>query len=257
MALVDDSGVLVDDVSVLVDSSEPPGNPEPTYSSFTEEIWESLPEVYRQYDAEQDWHFKKYISAFTCTCMLEAITLMERFWYATEEDGGPGYVPGADGNCDLANPARADADWLPWLAQVLGISLRGLSGDTPEETEAKWRQWMLDPATARRVGSKGMIIELAKAAVGGTQYLDVLPFTLSTGAPFDGTEWDVAIVYRPDEYLSDPAQMVIDAGGKPAGWLLHSRADGSTWGHVETNIGTWGDVKAKGTWQDVYRDSLS
>jgi len=223
------------------------------FPEFIADFYLNLPEVYREYDIldAQDNAFEKYIISLTESAG-EIDSLFNRLWFETEEADGPGFVQGILGNCDLANPSLADSKWLTWMAQVLGISLKGLGGNTPGQKVVKQRSWLSDPTEARRVGSRNNLITLGKVALGGTQYLEVLRSTAALGQIGDASEWDVALAYRSDEVVGDPAEVVIAAGGKPAGWLLHSRTVSCTWEVVKNDIGTWGAVKAKGSWAQVY-----
>lgn len=81
---------------------------------------------------------------------------------------------------DLVDPATADAGWLPWLAQLVGVNLTGL-------TVAAQRTALADPETSWDHGTPGAIAEAAKAGLTGTQavtitaHYDGEPFAIGIG----------------------------------------------------------------------------
>lgn len=69
---------------------------------------------------------------------------------------------------DLVDPAAADAGWLPWLAQLVGVDLTGL-------TVTEQRTALADPSTAWDHGTPGAIADAARAGLSGTQTVEVTP----------------------------------------------------------------------------------
>lgn len=86
----------------------------PTYTETTEATYALLPEHHRTADAEQpgdlDLPLKRYLSGPGDQLHL-ILLLLERL----------GHLDGDEWESDLADPTEADAAWLPWLAQFVGI----------------------------------------------------------------------------------------------------------------------------------------
>ena len=102
---------------------------EPDYTDMTEVFYSRLPDVYRDEDAFQDHHLKKYIDSF-CAQLQKVVDLFNRIDLTIESEGGQ-----VGDSSDLLNPSAADRAWLDWIAQTLGIKI-----DFTNPTEDKVRE---------------------------------------------------------------------------------------------------------------------
>jgi hypothetical protein len=210
---------------------------EPLYSETTERIWQNLPQVYRREDAFQDWQFKKYLASLG-EILSEVDILIERFTYTPPDDGVP-----VD-TSDLVDPMTANEEWLPWLAQLVGVKLnRSLT--VPQQRLA-----ISTRLSGTQVGTKASMAEAAKPALTGSQTVYVYPFSTSAGGIGAGGQWDVLILTLASETVGDVVQTIIDAGAKPAGIKLWAATYGATWNTVESTYPTWNDWEAQ-TWADI------
>lgn len=71
---------------------------------------------------------------------------------------------------DLVDPLRADAAWLPWLAQTLGVSLAGVELDV-----AAQRARLSRPEAAWVHGTTSAIAEAVRPQLTGDRYVDTIP----------------------------------------------------------------------------------
>jgi hypothetical protein len=99
---------------------------EPFFSNSTEKLYYRLPAAVRNEDIYQNYQLKKWLSGVVDQAGT-IDTLVDRFSYVSPEDG-PGYR-----TADLVDPVTADAAWLPWLAQLVGVKLQ------PGDSVAQWR----------------------------------------------------------------------------------------------------------------------
>lgn len=90
---------------------------EPDYSDMTKVFYSRLPDVYRDEDAFQDHHLKKYIDSF-CAQLQKVVDVYNRIDLTIESEGGQ-----VGDSSDMLNPNAADKAWLEWIAQTLGITI--------------------------------------------------------------------------------------------------------------------------------------
>lgn len=215
---------------------------EPTVHPVTHRWWDTLPEAYRAADPAQvpDYPLLRYLSLLGDQ-LGEVTDLLERVDFVPlDEDGTAGDTS------DLADPGAADAAWLPWLAQFLGVDVSGLT--VPGTREA-----IANAATGFHVATKPAMAAAAASVLIGDRFVQVFDHTIST--PGDGSQWDVLITTRPletpDASLVIPA--VIALGAKPAGVTLHHEMYVADWAHMvsvhgpdwtafESDFPTWHDA---------------
>jgi hypothetical protein len=147
---------------------------------------------------------------------------------------------------ELADPVRADDAWLPWLAQMVGVQL---DTSTPP---AAWRDAITGGSSGWATGTRASIATAARRALTGTQYVEVRSHN---GKPETGGDsWTIQLVVRADEApapLTKVADAVIEAGAKPAGYLLSVSTYAPTWATVDAIGATWDPIDAKTTWQEL------
>lgn len=202
----------------------------PTYTDTTETLYALLPEHRRRADDEQggalDQPLKRYLSGIGDE-LDDLVVLIDRL--AHTEDGLAA--------SDLADPADADAAWLPWLAQLVGVDTETMS--VPEMRVAI-------AATNFRAGTRAGIIEAVAGTLTGTK-------RVTLHRHVDGDPWQLFVdtwaAETPDPDLTD----AVAEGQKPAGVALTRRhLPGLTWRDAALEFDTWGDlVAAFDDWQEA------
>lgn len=220
---------------------------EPVYTPLTERFWSRLPEVYRTFDSQLGWPFKRWLS-----CILDQADpleqLIDRIDYVSPADGG---APGD--TSDLVDPATADVAWLSWLAQLRGVRLdAGLS-------ELAQRDAVANASSGWRAGTKSAVAAAAMSALTGTRYAAVYDHSTAAGLGTGGV-WDVLIVTRSDETPGGAAS-VIDAvnakRAKPAGVTLYAIAYEASWAQLQAAYPTWQGFELRGSWAQIEQTGLS
>lgn len=212
-------------------------DPRPTVTDVTEEQYAQLPEVYRDADAAQDTGASNYPLLRYLSILLDQLQpladLITRITYVPMDEradlpaGTPFEVPspwqrlgtgqlgddtfGDVDTSDLVDPTTADAGWLPWLAQLLGVDVTGL---TVEET----RDRLFQPADAWGHGTPAAIIREARRQLDPGDYVDVRP-------RFRADPFTIAVVTKRSETYGT-----------------------TTWGELSDAAPTWGDLEALGSW---------
>ena len=240
---------------------------EPIYEATTERLWRHIPEIYRRYDAGNDWQFKKYISAIGSQQNI-VDTLIERFTKVpanelasfkanldpiTDNYSRPEGIENEDigfepllETSDLVDARTADSEWLPFIAQIQGVNL------TNSDISVR-RYALLYSNTSYMAGSILSIKSVIQSYLSGSKYIAIYPHHdgLFDDITHVGTEWDLLIVTRttenPDEY--DFSSIMDQARVKPAGVLLHFIERSVTWEDLETL--DWSGIEALGDWDGI------
>lgn len=219
---------------------------EPVYSETTEELYDRLPEVHREQDAAQigpDFPLKRFLSVLGDQ-LGEVAELVDRFGFLTRDEGGA-----PDATSDLVDPTTADTAWLPWLAQLVGVrKAAGLSDDSLREA-------IRSSTTGFRAGTKAAVGAAVKPFLSGTKYVEVVPFSIDERG--NGGVWDLMVITRASETpgpLNVPA-VIVAAGAKPAGMVLHHRAYSTTWADLQTGRPTWAQWNGQ-TWIAIEETGL-
>jgi hypothetical protein len=227
-------------------------------SDTAQRLWERLPRVYRTMDAAQpDWPFKRLIAALaTFPDELDAMAELLRGnrpvgpatpvpWDLEPDELARWQEARTDRNSAITDPDLALPEWLPWLAQMLGVALHPLSGLTERRDTIRFA------TSGYRGGTRAALADAARPVLTGSRYVDVQPGITASGAT--GTMWDVAIRTRTSE-TPGGGQSVLDAitrqGAKPAGVQLHYRSFGTSWDIIESRYPTWTDWEAR-TWDQL------
>jgi hypothetical protein len=213
--------------------------PEPTFTEATERLYAALPGVYRFEDGNHDWQMKKWLAGIL-DVENDIEVLLDRIKYVPPEDG----PELEDLHSDLVDPDQADEEWLPWLAQLVGVHFNYLI------TTAQKRERIKSAIGGVRAGTKAHMIEAAKAVLTGTQTVFVYPFSNSGGGINAGTQWEVLVITKPDETAGDVVAAITNAGAKPAGVKIYHVTDSNTWAEIAVASPTWADWNAK-TWQQL------
>lgn len=201
--------------------------PRPVTNAATERWYASLPAFYRDDDAAADWPLLRYMGTIGLV-LGELRTLHERL-----DISGPG------DSSELADPVKADAAWLPWLALMVGARLPGTSVEDR-------RSAIAGAVGGWQAGTRAGILTAAKTALTGTR--SVTLFDHWEGDPF---AMSVATV---EAETPDPAAViaaVVAAGAKPAGVRLVHTYYASTWDVQESKLASWDAREAEGSWQRI------
>lgn len=158
--------------------------------------------------------------------------------------------PRSNDTSDLTDPQTADAEWLPWLAQLVGVPL------TADMSEAERRDAVQYASSGWRAGTKSAIADAAKSALIGSRYAKV--YDHSVASPGDGGVWDVLIVTRGTETPDVAAVLsaVIRRAAKPAGVVLRHRAYESEWSAQESQFPSWNAIEAAASWNKIQEVGL-
>lgn len=208
---------------------------EPQLSATTERIWQRLPEYVRIADAG-DWRLKTWLSGVT-ERLAFIVGILERF----------------ETSSALTNAEVADASWLPWLAQLVGVTL------APSLSDAERRNAIAAAATGWRAATKAAIAYAARTELTGTKYAAVYDHsTSSAGGVGTGTMWDVLIVTRTTETPSSANVLaaVERQRAKPAGVTLWWRAYAASWDTIQATFSSWRLVESSG-WDRIEEAGLT
>src|SRR5579875_1227122 len=143
----------------------------------------------------------------------------------------------------LTDPQLAEPDWLPWLAQFVGIQI-----PTPIPDVTVARQQIAGAMTSAPAGSKQAMVACVQQVLTGAKSVEVRDHylgqqwvievntfddqtpTVATGNPiiWGPSTWGGTAVWQP----ADPIVEALEtAGQKPAGFeLVHTISYGFTWG---------------------------
>lgn len=213
---------------------------EPIYDETVERFYDRLPGLYKFEDTQNDWTMKKFIASI-CEQLHVVDHLSDRFIYAPPED----HPVEEQKHSDLVDPMYADAAWLPWLAQMVGIHF------TTVLTDAQKRGMIANALGGVQAGTTASIIQAAQTVLTGTKTVYVYPASNLTGIGA-GTQWEVLVVTLPEETTTDPTLAVIAAGAKPAGVKLYHQTYGASWNTIEASLPTWNDWETR-TWDEIER----
>lgn len=187
------------------------------------QVYDSLPPAYRTEDARQSppLPLQRYLS-LVGDQLDEVATLIAR-------------------GDEIANPDLADEAWLPWLAQVAGVRLNGLT------TVAQRRAAIRTSGSGWLTGTLAGIVAAVRSTLTNpdTGYVTV---TRDLVDP-----WLLHVTTRATE-TPDPAasMLAVDAlGAKPAGVILDWTAFAASWDQIEAGAPTWDIIEALGSWSAV------
>ncbi len=205
----------------------------PVVGPVTQEVYDGLPEVYRvaddiQSDGPDGYPLLRYLSTLLDQLSI-VYELIARFDYSDDPtgdgtfgsgsygDGTYGGVAGPSATADLIDPETANAAWLPWLAQLLGVALR--DGMTPQEQ----RDAMADPSATWAHSTPPVLTALALTVVDS---VEITPH-------YAGQAFNIGI-----------------------GTNLIGGVDISTWGALHAAAPTWGQLATVGSGIDATTQAL-
>lgn len=152
---------------------------------------------------------------------------------------------------DLVDPYAADAAWLPWLAQLVGVVL------DQSQNPIVQRASIINAYGGINAGTKTAIANAIQPFLTGTRFIRI--YNNSTQYPLGtGGEWDVLIVTREEEVPAniDIVTLAMSLGVKPAGVKLWHANYTTTWSELQTDRPTWADWNGS-TWQQIVETGWS
>lgn len=201
---------------------------QPAVEPLAQQVYDRLPQFMRDADPAQDFALLRFTSLVP-GAIADVDELIERFAFDFP-----------DGTSDLADPQTADAAWLPWLAQAVGVRL------IPDSTEQEKRDAIGSATTGIAAGTRGSIAVAARSALTGTKYVDVRDHE-------GGDPWVIGVSTRDDETAS--VQAVLDAiefaQARPAGFQIVYSAYRISWNTLEAKYPTWNAIEAATTWSNI------
>lgn len=241
----------------------------PTFSVTTERVYDKLPDVYRETDADNGYQFKKYISS-VCDVLGDVDLLVERLRYRSQIElemrkryaqrfttythaGRVVNAPALGSTSDLVDPRSADRNWLPWLGQLIGVYI------DPNAQDFDARDAIYYASSGFRAGSKDALEKATRSVLTGSRYAVALPHTkVVNGQLVPGTTWDVTILTRADESPSSfvVLQAVNKPTLKPAGVQLYHRVYTASWDALEASLPFWSDWNTT-TWDQIELAGIS
>lgn len=236
----------------LAHEPEPGDGLVPYMSTLVHRLYHRLPEVYRTMDArDSTWIFKRYLGGMLSTAG-EVDDMVDRLlghnpagpdtpepWSLAADELEQWRDTRRNEPSLLGDPANAPAEWLPWLAQLLGSRL------DPSASENEQRDTITYATSGWRGGTRSAIADAARTALTGTRYARVVPHYVpgGSGGIAPGDIWDITIVTRLSE-TPDPGEVlgaILRKGVKPAGVVLHHATYEATWDQQEAVYPTWAD----------------
>ncbi len=188
----------------------------PTVSATTQRLWDRLPEVYREADALErtggGYPLLRFLSLYGDQ-LDEVRVIFDRIDYNSLSEGVVG------DRSQLLDPATADASWLPWMAQVYGVTL------APGLTVAEQRTALAAGASGWSAGSKNSILAAVRPVLSGERLVTIEP--------------------------NDPFAAVAD---RPFSIVVHTRHSETgvlTWEGLESTYRDWSEIDAVGTWEGL------
>lgn len=204
---------------------------DPTVHPSTRRLYDTLPEFYRDTDpatgGDNDRPLLRFLSLVGD--QLGAVDdLIDRL----DPDVGAG--------SDLLDPWAADAAWLPFLAQLLGVAFLNTALPIADQRNA-----LAGAVSGWRAGTRSALEAAARAALTDPAgYVAVRPH--HEGAPYViGVSVDPE--FAPAD-LNDVIAAIEDAHARPAGIKLAIDLYAATWATLESVRNTWGGFDAVSTW---------
>ena len=241
----------------------------PTYSVTAERIYDKMPDVYRETDAANGYQFKKYLASMVHS-LGDIDLLVERLRYRSQielemrkryaqrfttytQPDREKDAPPLGATSDLVDPTAADARWLPWLAQLVGVEI-----DANEKIQYN-RDAIRYASSGFRAGSKNALETAVRKVLTGSKYALAMPQTKvnEQGSIVPGTVWDLTMLTRAQESPSSftVLQTVNKDTLKPAGVKLYHRTYQASWDALEASMPYWVNWETA-TWDIIEQAGL-
>lgn len=199
---------------------------EPVTTETADIIWDRLPAHFKDQDPKEGWVMKRYMGSVG-DVLDEFAQLNKRIDYIPPEDGGDYEYVRDNGSVRvvsldssaLADPQKADREWLPWIGQVMGVK------DVPAHD--KGRGMIQAAGASYMLGTASSIEAAAQSDLIGDRYVKYYPrkkWMPGDVNVSDGTEWEGLIVTRDSETLKNLMPETLATTANPRDF---SSVDGS------------------------------
>jgi hypothetical protein len=203
----------------------------PTVHPFTRELYDSLPEVYRDVDVDDGSDNGMPLLRFL-SLVGDRVGAIRDLVDRIDPDVGLG--------SELLDPMLADPRWLPWLAQMLGVA-----NFPPSLTIEEQRLALAGAVSGWRAGTREALVDAARSALTDPDgYVAMRPH-------YGGNPFVIGVSVDPEfapPDLDDVVTAIIRAGAKPAGVQLVIDLYALAWDTLEAVFTTWGSLDAVATW---------
>lgn len=204
----------------------------PTVAALTQRLYDELPEVYRDADVDDGTPNGRPLLRFLSLIGDQASAVADLIDRIDPDEH----------TSALADPATADAAWLPWRAQLVGVTLN------PALSTAAARLAVAGAVSGWQAGTRDTIAAAAKSALTSpTGYVSIR-------ANYNGDPFTVGVAVDPNTAPVDLNTVLaaIDAAhARPAGIRIIIDTYAATWDTLETRLDTWAGVEARGSWAAV------
>lgn len=204
----------------------------PTVAALTQRLYGDLPEVYRDADLDDGTPNGKPFLRFLSLVGDQASAVADLV-----EAIDPAEHPSA-----LTDPATADPAWLPWIAQLVGVTLN------PALTTAAARAAIAGAVSGWQAGTRDTIAAAAKSALTSPAgYVSIRSY-------YNGNPFVIGVAVDPATAPADLNTVLaaIEAAhARPAGIRIVIDTYAATWQTIETRLDTWAGVEARGSWAAV------
>lgn len=196
-------------------------------ADFTLQWYNRLPELYRTADATEPSGGGQPLL---------------RFLDLLGQQAGEVETLAAAVTTDLADPQLAASEWLPWLAQMVGVRLPvGYTDELARDLISAGAGWLAGTPEAIAAAVRSVLTD-----DGNPPYVQVVADPV--------TPWTINLTVA-DSQAPTPLSLVTDAieraQARPAGFVINvtdfytapwSEFDGATWAEVEATGPDWEDV---------------
>lgn len=203
------------------------------------------------------WPLKKYLSSMADR-LGEVDELVARLTYLPKDQrdlatlfgySNEGRTVPIGATADLVDPRTANPEWLPWIAQLMGVNIE------PYATNEDLRVALINSKAGGNSGTREAIASVVRGQLSGPDSgKEVRLYSNSKSIATIGEDsgWDVLIVTP--EGISPSTEVIMNAieaaRVKPAGIKLHHVIKSTTWAELSANLPTWAEWKDK-TWRDI------
>jgi hypothetical protein len=218
---------------------------DPIDNDFSKFVMTRIPEYMRVEDQTHsgpDRHLERFVDVFTVQAD-QILTSARAFNYIPEADGFPGFQRSTLVDPDYyPEPLTADPSWLPWLAQLVGVSPLGTSSGgslTPwfflESNYPDWNAWQEDVDPADNPTFSVTSIVRSSDTVTAT-------ITQTIGDPYTPAVNDGIEVTGTTDF--DGAFIIQSVGSGTISWYQAGSDTSESSGTVIFSDASWGEIES-------------
>jgi hypothetical protein len=173
------------------------------FDATTESWYASLPEHFRAIDPKTEWALKKYLSGAGRTLNDLRVAINE---IAYDPSADP-----PDNVSTLIDSTTMPSAWIPWLAQIIGI--RNI-----QRLPITRQRAVLQALPASSRGAFGSWAEAVQQFLAGNKYVRIHNFSEDSGDIGGATMWDVLVITKFSETLTNDVPRLWSEGRSTAAW---------------------------------------